>query len=138
MDAVQRIASSVEQFDFFAVMILFLIAMLGFLMWNAHKIGKLDWKDLITSKGSDKVSLTKFLQLCGGITGTWAIIFLTKHGNLTAEILFTYLAYVGAIEGWSKFVAAKWGLPNNGSAPISAPVKDKPKDNFSDDPLPKP
>jgi hypothetical protein len=78
------------------------------MIWRANTRGQLNWTDMITSR-NNKVSLTKLLQLVGGITGTWIMIFMTLDGKLSSEILMIYLTYVGAIEGWSKFVAAKYG-----------------------------
>jgi hypothetical protein len=84
------------------------MAFMVYLFWTAHKIGTVDWTDMITSKGSNRVSLTKFLQLCGGITATWIMVYMTLHELLTVEFLFTYLTYVGAIEGWSKYVSMRY------------------------------
>lgn len=83
-----------------------------FMLWRESKKENLDWRDLITQKGSNKVSLTKVLQLVGGVTGTWIVISLTLEAKLPTEIFTAYLAYVGAIEGWSKFVAARYGGQN--------------------------
>lgn len=69
---------------------------------------KLDFADLITKNGTS-VSLTKVLQLIGGITGTWIVIKLTIAGTLSEAIFGLYLTYVGAVEGYSKYVAAKYG-----------------------------
>ena len=82
-------------------------------MYRAHIIKHLQWTDLVTLPGSDFVSLTKFLQLVGGITGTWMVVYTTLHEKLTYDLLLVYLAYVGAIEGWSKFIAAKYHLPSH-------------------------
>jgi uncharacterized membrane protein len=79
-----------------------------FLFWRIQKAGTLDFADMITKDGRS-VSLTKVLQLLGGVTGTWVIIKLTLHGGISEGILGLYLTYVGAIEGWSKFVSAKYG-----------------------------
>jgi hypothetical protein len=83
------------------------------LMWLAHRSGKLDWTDLITGKGTTKVSLTKLLQLIGGITGTWVVMYQTMHNQLGGELFFAYLAYVASIEGYSKFMAAKYGVSDS-------------------------
>ena len=101
--------------DMPALVILVLITALFYMIWQANKSGHLDWTDMITSRPG-KVSLTKLLQLVGGITATWIMIFTTLKSNLTSELLITYLTYVGAIEGWSKFVAAKYGIPSPDSA----------------------
>lgn len=94
-----------------ALIIVMLVMGLIYLLWGANKSGKLDWTDMIVSRGR-KVSLTKLLQLIGGITGTWIMISMTVSGKLTSELLMIYLTYVGAIEGWSKFVAARYGTPS--------------------------
>lgn len=103
-----------------------------FMLWKESREENLDWRDLITSKGTNKVSLTKMLQLVGGVTGTWIMVYITLHAQLTAEIFFTYLAYVGAIDGWSKFVSAKYGGFTGGDD------KPKPKPPTKPDPAPKP
>lgn len=61
------------------------------------------------TKDGRSVSLTKVLQFVGGVTATWIMIKLTITGGLTESLFGLYLAYVGAIEGYSKFVAAKYG-----------------------------
>jgi len=79
-----------------------------FLFYRIQKSDKLDFADMITKDGK-AVSLTKVLQLIGGMSATWVIIKLTLTGGLTEAIFGLYLTYVGAIEGYSKFVAAKYG-----------------------------
>jgi hypothetical protein len=79
-----------------------------FLFYRIQKTDKLDFADMITKDGK-AVSLTKVLQLIGGVSATWVIIKLTLTGGLTEAIFGLYLTYVGAIEGYSKFVAAKYG-----------------------------
>lgn len=95
-----------------ALAIVILVLALFYMLWGANRSGKLDWTDMLTSKGR-KVSLTKFLQLVGGVTGTWIMISTTLSGKLTGELLMIYLTYVGAIEGWSKFVSARYGSSTN-------------------------
>lgn len=92
-----------NSFGGIALAIMFIV--LAYLMIQAKD---LEWTDLVTSKGSHNVSLTKFLQLIGGLTGTWMVIYMTLHDKLTYDILLVYLTYVGAIDGWSKYVAAKF------------------------------
>jgi len=79
-----------------------------FLFYRIQASQKLDFADMITKDGR-AVSLTKVLQLVGGITSTWIMIKLTLTGGLTEALFGLYLTYVGAIEGYSKFVAAKYG-----------------------------
>jgi hypothetical protein len=87
-----------------------MIVLLGILVlfYRIQKAEKLDFADMITKDGK-VVSLTKVLQLIGGITSTWIMIKLTLTGGLTEALFGLYLTYVGAIEGYSKFVSAKYG-----------------------------
>lgn len=81
------------------------------IVYKTHTSKTLDWLDLITNKGTNDVSLTKCLQFVGGITGTWIMVYVTLHDKLTYDLLLVYLTYVGAIDGWSKFIMAKYGQP---------------------------
>lgn len=84
--------------------------LISVIFWHTHKIGKLDWSKVITHAGNDEVSLSKCLQLVGGITGTWMCIYLTLHDKMTYDILLVYLGYVGCVDGYSKFLNAKYNL----------------------------
>lgn len=95
------------QFHIMGVAILFLFMLIMFIFWRIQVQSKLDFADMITKDGRT-VSLTKMLQLIGGVTATWIMIKLTLTGGLTETILGIYLAYVGGIEGYSKYVAAKY------------------------------
>ena len=79
-----------------------------YLFYRIQKTDKLDFADLITKDGRS-VSLTKVLQLVGGFTATWIMIKLTLTGGLTDILFGIYLSYVAGVEGYSKFVAAKYG-----------------------------
>ena len=94
-------------FHIMGVAILFLFMLIMFIFWRIQAQSKLDFADMITKDGRT-VSLTKMLQLIGGVTATWIMVKLTLTGGLTETILGIYLAYVGCIEGYSKFVAAKY------------------------------
>ena len=85
-----------------------LLAGILFLFWRIQRSGKLDFADIITKNGKS-VSLTKVLQLVGGLTATWLMVKLTLTGGLTEGLLGIYLTYVGGVEAYSKFVAAKYG-----------------------------
>lgn len=96
------------------------------LFWRIQRSEKLDFADMITKDGK-AVSLTKVLQLVGGLTSTWIMIKLTLTGGLTEALFGLYLTYVGAIEGYSKFVAAKYGY-NEKSVKDAAADPKPPKD----------
>ena len=90
-----------------SVLIFGLITGILFLFWRIQRTEKLDFADMITKDGR-AVSLTKVLQLVGGLTATWIMIKYASTGNLNETLFGLYLAYVGGIEGYSKFVAAKY------------------------------
>lgn len=95
------------QVNLMGLAMLALVFGLLFLFYRIQKSEKLDFADMITKNGKS-VSLTKVLQLVGGVGSTWIMIKLTLTGGLTEGMFGVYLAYVGAIEGYSKFVAAKY------------------------------
>jgi hypothetical protein len=76
-------------------------------LWKELKRNDLNWNYLITRDGK-RVSTTKILQLVGGFTGTWIMVHLTLGGSITWHMFVIYLAYVASVEGFSKFVEAKF------------------------------
>lgn len=94
-------------FNIYGVVLLVLFLIFALAMHRAGKNGRLDWRDMITRDGS-KVSTTKILQLVGGVVGTWIIIQVTLQEKLTWDLFAIYLAYVASIDGFSKFVTAKY------------------------------
>lgn len=97
-----------HEINMMAISILMLLAGILFLFWRIQRSEKLDFADTITKNGKS-VSLTKVLQLVGGLTATWIMVELTLTGGLTEGLLGIYLTYVGGVEAYSKFVAAKYG-----------------------------
>ncbi len=97
-----------HSFNLISFGIVLLIFGILFLFWRIQSSEKLDFADLITKDGRS-VSLTKVLQLIGGLTATWIMIKLALSAGLNETMFGIYLAYVGSIEGYSKFVAAKYG-----------------------------
>ncbi len=100
-------------FNFYGLFLLTVIAFFVYLFWKAQKNNRLDWVDIITRDGRF-VSLTKILNLLGGFVGTWVVVQITIAGDMTWDILAVYLAYVASIEGFSKFVSAKYSQENSG------------------------
>lgn len=82
----------------------------------------LDFADMLTADGR-KMSLTKVLQLIGGMTATWTMIALTLSGGLTETLFGIYLAYVASVEGFSKFIAARYGYQEKSARSLTAPSK---------------
>ena len=96
------------EINLMAVSILMLLLGVLFLFWRIQRSEKLDFADIITKNGKS-VSLTKVLQLVGGLTATWIMIKLTLTGGLTESLFGIYLTYIGGVEAYSKFVSAKYG-----------------------------
>jgi hypothetical protein len=108
----QQISSMVIEifgihFNLMGLTVAFVCLGLLIIFYRIQSSGKLDFADMITKDGR-VVSLTKVLQFIGGITSTWIMIKLTLTGGLSEGLFGLYLAYVGAIEGYSKYVAAKY------------------------------
>jgi hypothetical protein len=79
------------------------------MFWRAQATSKLNWIDLIRKPGSQVISLTKLIQLLGAMVATWIMVKMAMSDKITWDLLATYLAYVGSVEGYSKFVSAKYG-----------------------------
>lgn len=106
MENVVNIVQWLQQ-NFGGIAILGMALSLVFLIYHAHHSNAVNWADLITSKGTKHVSLTKCLQLLGGVTGTWIIVYITLHNKLTYDLLLVYLTYIGGSEAFSKYISAK-------------------------------
>jgi hypothetical protein len=104
----------------YALALLVLLAIFLFALWRAQRAQRLDWLDMLTRDGT-KVSATKVLQLVGGVVGTWIIVQVTLRGELTWDLFAIYLSYVASIDGFSKFIMAKYGA--QGSDDSSVPYK---------------
>ena len=79
------------------------------MFWRAQATSKINWIDLIRKPGSQVISLTKLIQLLGAMVATWIMVKMAMADKITWDLLATYLAYVGSVEGYSKFVSAKYG-----------------------------
>jgi hypothetical protein len=74
------------------------------MLWsNRHS---LDCTDLITNKDG-KLSRTAIGQTFGIIVAIWAPVYTTMEGKLEAEVLAISLAYLGLVEGYSKYLRWK-------------------------------
>ena len=93
----------------FAVSILVFFVTLAIAFYRALKNDRLNWVDMITRDGK-KVSLTKMLQLVGGFAATWVVVKMTLTKELNWDMFAIYLAYVAGVDGFSKFITAKYNL----------------------------
>ena len=82
---------------------LILAAVIAVIVWYRLRKSDLNLAYALSSDGK-KLSLTKLLQLIGGLAATY--IVLTTPPNET--IFGLYLAYVGGVEGYSKYVKARY------------------------------
>ena len=98
---------------------LVVVFLLLFLFYGLWKLGKskdssFDWEDLICNTdivtGKKTASVTKILQLIGGVAGTFVVVKLTLTNSLTWDIFITYLGYVASIDGFSKYLLARYGV----------------------------
>lgn len=95
-------------FNVYAIVILAMLFVFLFMLFKAQRAHRLNWMDMITRDGT-KVSTTKILQLVGGVVATWVVIKTTIQGALTWDLFAIYLAYVASIDGFSKFIMARYG-----------------------------
>lgn len=101
--------------NLWAIVVIFILAIIAYGLIRANKDPNTDfeWVHLVTdvdqATGKVKASATKILQLIGGITGTFIVVKLTLQNNLPFEIFGAYLAYVASIDGFSKFMLARYG-----------------------------
>jgi len=127
-------------FNVWGAVVILAVLFILLLMARAQKDPEsdFDWVDLFTSvdqpTGKVKASVTKILQIIGGITSTFIVIKLTLTGLISFDIFAAYLAYVASIEGFSKFMIARYGA---GSARSDGDRYYRPDNRDSDHP-PKP
>ena len=115
-----------KDMDLMSLTIVLLFISFIVMFWRGQATGKLNWIDLIKKPGSDSISLTKLIQFVGALVATWIMVKLAMSDNMTWDLFAIYLAYVGSIEGYSKFISAKYGLPTSTSG--------KKKDDSSSEP----
>lgn len=104
---VSSVTQSILSISLATMTLYVMLGIIFMLFWRIQLSKKLDFADMLTKNGKS-VSLTKVLQLIGGITSTWVIINLALSNALSESIFGLYLAYVGSIEAYSKFIAARY------------------------------
>lgn len=110
LEWIERVSTAVAAINPWLLVLSLLAFVFVFLAYQTNKTERLNWADMLTVDGpGNRVSLTKVLQLVGGVVGTWFIIQTTIANGMNSDYFMIYLAYVGAIEGWSKFVAMRYG-----------------------------
>jgi len=112
------------QLNLMTVLILGLIVTLFYMFYTIQKSERLDFADMFTKDGR-KVSATKVMQFIAGIATTWFIIKTGLQGTLSVEMLAVYLAFMASVEGFSKFVSAKYNYKETSVAEANEQVEDK-------------
>jgi hypothetical protein len=95
------------QLNLMTILIVGLIVMMFYTFYYVQKNRLLDFTDLLTNDGR-KVSGTKVMQVIAGVASTWVVIKTGLAGTLSPELFGVYLAYMASVEGFSKFIAAKY------------------------------
>lgn len=102
-------------FNVYAIILVVLFIIFIIAYRDAAAKQGLDWTDMITRSGN-KVSFSKILQMVGGVVGTWIVVQTTLAGSLTWDIFAIYLAYVASVDGFSKFITARYSKEGDGDS----------------------
>lgn len=98
----------------FIITVMFLTFVYAMYKANQCATSSFSWEDLVCNTdivtGEKTASVTKILQFTGGIVGSFVVIKLTLTDSLTWDIFVAYLAYVASIDGFSKFLLARYGV----------------------------
>ena len=97
----------------FSIVLLFILVIMLFVIAQYSK--DLNWIDMIRKPGRQEISLTKVVQLFGAIVATWIMVKLSLTDKMTWDIFAVYLTYVGGVEGFSKYITAKYGEKLSGT-----------------------
>ena len=111
--------------DLMSLSIVIMFMSFGVMFWHAQVKGELNWVDMLKKPHTSQISLTKLIQLVGGVVATWIMVKLTINDKITWDLMAIYLAYVASIEGFSKFITAKYGILPAGEMGKADPKKDK-------------
>lgn len=95
-----------------AFSLLVTILLVGAYLASRDPRSHFQWTHLITDPMTNKGSLTRVLQLLGGLTGTYVIVWHTLKLSLSSEMFAIYLAALGVSEGFSKWVQLKYKNTN--------------------------
>lgn len=89
-------------------------ALLGFflviLLWLAYHIkedNRANPLDLVTSPIDGRLSAAKIGQVVGLVAATWVVVTLAIKDTLSAEVFGLYLAYIGGVDAYGKYLRMK-------------------------------
>lgn len=97
------------------------VLLVGVSIWvlNKNPNAPFSWVHLLADPVTNKGSLSKVLQLIGGITGTFIVILQATQKILSAEMFMIYLGALGVSEAFSKWASLKYSQ-NNTETPTVA------------------
>ena len=101
-----------SDFIFIAFSVLLVLFTIYIYFASKDKTNNFNLSDLIVDPITKKGSLSKVLQLIGGLTGTFTILWYTVKIQLNTEMLAVYLAALGVSEAFSKWVSVRYNTPN--------------------------
>lgn len=118
----------IEQFTLQHTTLVVIFVLLGILLWKVMRSEEntIEWWQFISTRGPDGkhyADVDKLGKVVGIIVSSWVVTT-----NKTNEaMLFIYLAYVGAVGGWSAYLRARNGqttteLPPKSDSPPKAPT----------------
>ena len=119
--------------DLMSLSIVIMFMSFGVMFWRAQAKGQLNWVDMLKKPHSTQISLTKLIQLVGGVVATWIMVKLTINDKITWDLMAIYLAYVASVEGFSKFITAKYGVLPTGDMGKADAKKDKKSEDEDED-----
>ena len=93
--------------DLVTVSVMSIAILLIALFWQAGRKG-LSCLDLITDKGSGKMSLTKVANLVGMVVGAWVVMRMAIDKSLTETLFGVYLLYCAGTHGFSTYLSARF------------------------------
>lgn len=79
------------------------------ILWYAHHNTKHPFNvfDYFMDEATGKPSVTRPLQMIGGLTATWIVVKMTADKSLTEGMFAIYLGAMGLMAAYSKFLGSK-------------------------------
>lgn len=85
----------------------------------------LEWWHFISSKGADGkdyADIDKLGKVVALFISSWVMMVMTFNSKMDAMMMMTYLAYAGAVGGWSAYLRARTGaFPAGAATPLNVP-----------------
>lgn len=116
-----------------SLMLILIFSFIFTVFINAQLRGRIDWLDLVCRSNTSIVSLSKVLQLVGGIVATWIVVksTLLSNGDISWELFTAYLAYVGSVEAYGKYITLRYKGMDSGNIDSGDKIKPKRRSDFA-------